>query len=189
MDDKTRRLIDKQQIEESLRAQFDFSLKGRRERYLEARPVGIVPMTHFAAVSAECTELYRDGHFYGSISLAQSVAEAIARFLCEKNGWKAARVFEKNVATLAARKVIDEPTQEIFFTIWERRDDFHHLNPNVPTDHAELERLARDAARRLVDLEIKVFRFRIVGGKLHLENPNLWPREGDHVDVFLNLAP
>ena len=189
MDDKIRRFIDQKETEDSLRAEFEFSLPARIERSLEAKPAGIVPFTHFAAVSAECTRLYRDGHFYGCVSLAQSVAEAIARFLCEKNGWKPARAFEKNVATLVGRKVIDEPTQRIFLTIWEKRNDFHHLNSNVPTDSAELERLAREVVPCLVDLEGRVFRFRIVDGKLHPEDPKLWPRDGDHVDVYLNLVP
>ena len=96
MDDKTKKLVDKAQTEDTLKQEFALTLDQRAKRYLELRPHGIIPNSHFAAVSAECHSLYRDGHFYGTISLAQSVTEALIKFLCEKNGWKPNKDFEKN---------------------------------------------------------------------------------------------
>ena len=72
--------------EDGIKQEFEQTLSSRVERYLKVKPHGIVPLTEFAPVSAECTLLFRDGHFYGSIALSQAVAEAIAKFLCQKNG-------------------------------------------------------------------------------------------------------
>ena len=86
--------------QDGIRQEFDQTLSARVERYLKVRPHGIIPLTEFAPVSAECALLFRDGHFYGSIALSQAVAEAIVKFLCQKNGWKPKKSFEKNIAKL-----------------------------------------------------------------------------------------
>ena len=109
---------------------------------MKVKPLGVVPLTEFAPVSAECTFLFRDGHFYGAISLSQAIAEAIAKFLCQKNGWKPNKNFEKNVAKLQTRQFISPEMKNKFFRLWEKRDDYHHLNPNIEIDREKLEALA-----------------------------------------------
>jgi len=79
-------IIQKKIIEDSLKQELEQTLSSRVQRYLKVKPHGIVPYTQFAPVSAECALLFRDGHFYGCIALSQAVAEAIVRFLCQKNG-------------------------------------------------------------------------------------------------------
>jgi len=60
----------------------------RIDRYLRAQHHGIVADTPFAPASAECIDLFRDGHFYGAISLCQAVGEALVRHMCRANRWK-----------------------------------------------------------------------------------------------------
>jgi hypothetical protein len=72
----------------------------RVDRYLRAQHHGIVADTPFAPASAECIDLFRDGHFYGAISLSQAVGEALVRHMCRSNQWKPAENFEENVRTL-----------------------------------------------------------------------------------------
>ena len=88
MDEITKKTVEKARIKDTLEQEFTLTLDQRVNRSLELKPHGIIPNSHFAAVSAESHDLYRDGHFYGTISLTQAVAEALARFLCQKNGWE-----------------------------------------------------------------------------------------------------
>ncbi|MGD0238271.1 MAG: hypothetical protein ABSC55_27525 [Syntrophorhabdales bacterium] len=92
--------------EDGIKQEFEQTLSSRVERYLKVKPHGIVPLTEFAPVSAESTLLFRDGHFYGCIALSQAVAEAITKFLCQKNGWKPKKNFEENVTRLQTRQFI-----------------------------------------------------------------------------------
>jgi hypothetical protein len=78
--DKMERII----AADGMKQEFEQTLSSRVERYLKVKPHAIAPLTEFAPVSAECTLLFRDGHFYGSIALSQSVAEGIVNFLCQK---------------------------------------------------------------------------------------------------------
>jgi len=86
-------LMQQKFTEDSIEQEFEQTLSSRVQRYLKVKPHGIVPYTKFASVSAECALLFRDGHFYGCIALSQAVAEAIVRFLCQKNGWKPKKEF------------------------------------------------------------------------------------------------
>lgn len=98
----------------------------RADRYLRAQHHGIVAATPFAAASAECINLFRDGHFYGAISLSQAVGEALVRHMCRANNWKPAENFEENVETLKRRGFIDDSVRAEFLKLWEQRDDYHH---------------------------------------------------------------
>ncbi|MFH1628722.1 MAG: hypothetical protein ABIE47_08365 [Pseudomonadota bacterium] len=160
--------------ENGIKQEFDQTLSSRVERYLKVKPHGIVPLTKFAPVSAECTLLFRDGHFYGAIALSQAVAEAIAKFLCQKNGWKPKKSFEENVEKLEIRQFITKHMKEKFLSLWEKRDDYHHLNPTIETDRQKLESLAYKKVSLLKKIESEVFKFSIVDGKLVPENRKYW---------------
>ena len=140
--------MDKQELwqrvfaEDAIKQEFVQTLSSRVERYLKVKPHGMVPFTEFAPVSAECTLLFRDGHFFGCIALSQAVAESVARFLCQRNGWKPKKNFEENVATLHIRKLISGDMKDRFLRIWQKRDDYHHLNSTIETDRNKLEALA-----------------------------------------------
>jgi hypothetical protein len=174
--------------EDGIKQEFEQTLSSRVERYLKVKPHGIVPLTEFAPVSAECTLLFRDGHFYGSIALSQAVAEAIAKFLCQKNGWKPKKNFEENVAKLQTRQFISNGMKDKFLRIWEKRDDYHHLNPTIETDREKLEALAYEKVLLLKEIESEVFKFSIVDGKLVPENRKYWVlQQNGTVPVFLKL--
>jgi hypothetical protein len=83
----------------------------RVARYLRARHHGIIADTPFAPASAECLKLFRDGHFYGTISLSQAVGEALVRHMCHSNLWKPAENFQKNVRKLKHRNFIGAPSK------------------------------------------------------------------------------
>ena len=134
---------------------------------------------------------FRDGHFYGCIAMTQAVAEALVRFLCERNLWKPAKVFETNVENLRKRGVISDGLKDSFLKIWEKRNDYHHLNNNVERDRQVLEELAREKASLLAKVENEVFHFTVVEGKLVPEQPKYWDASsgpGSH-NVFLSPNP
>lgn len=180
-------LIQQKQIEDSIKQEFEQTLSDRAARYLHVKPHGIIPYEHFSAASAECSLLFRDGHFYGCIALTQAVIESLARFLCQRNSWKPAKKFEKNVEKLSARNVISGKLKKSLLRIWEKRDDYHHLNPNVEVDRQALEELAREKVRLLAEVESEVFRFTVADGKIIPEQPKYWKGSGNQ--VFLRLGP
>lgn len=174
--------------EDGIKQELEQTLSSRVERYLKVKPHGIVPLTEFAPVSAECTLLFRDGHFYGSIALSQAVAEAIVKFLCQKNGWQPKKSFEENVAKLETRQFISGDIKDKLLRIWEKRDDYHHLNPTIETDRQKLEALAYEKVLLLKEIESEVFKFSVVDGKLVPENSKYWDlRQNETVSVFLRL--
>ncbi len=180
--------MQKAMTEDGIKQEFEQTLSSRVERYLKVKPHGIIPSTEFAPVSAECTFLFRDGHFYGAIALSQAVAEAIVKFICQKNGWKPKKNFEGNVLKLETRQFISKTMKEKFLSLWEKRDDYHHLNPTIETDRQKLEALAYEKVAILKEIESEVFKFSIVDGKLVPENRKYWSVQANGtVPVFLRL--
>ncbi len=160
----------------------------RIDRYLEARHHGIVADTPFAPASAECIALFRDGHFYGAISLSQAVGETLVRHMCRSNQWRPAENFEENVRKLKQRNFIDESIEAEFMQLWDQRDDYHHLNPTVARDRTTLEELALGKIRALGEIERFVFAWAPseVAGSIRLLRPRYWPDKKDgRVSVFL----
>lgn len=174
--------------EDGIKQEFQQTLSSRVERYLKVKPHGIIPFTEFAPVAAECSSLFRDGHFYGAIALSQAVGEGIAKFLCQKNGWKPKKSFEENVVKLETRNFISKTMKEKFLSLWEKRDDYHHLNPSIETDRQKLEALAYEKVAILKEIESEVVKFSIVDGKLVPENRKYWSvQPNGTVPVFLRL--
>lgn len=171
---KTLDLQQKLYTEDGIKQEFEQTLSSRVERYMKVKPHGIGPLTIFAPVSSEIPRLFRDGHFYGSISLSQAVAEAIAKFLCHKNGWKPKKKYEQNVSKLHTRNFISIDLKKKFLEIWKNRDDYHHLNDTIETDHIKLENLAHEKILLLKEIESEVFKFAIVNGTIVPENPKYW---------------
>jgi len=157
-------------------------------RYIRARHHGIVADTPFAPASAECIELFRDGHFYGAISLSQAVGEALVRHMCRSNQWRPAENFEENIRKLRERDFIDAAIESELLRLWEKRDDYHHLNPTVARDRATLEELALTKIRALGEVERFVFAWAPseTPGAIRLLRPQYWPDKKDgRVGVFL----
>jgi len=182
-------LIQQKQVEENILQECEASVKERAQRYLKVRPHGVIPATHFAAVSAEITHLFRDGHFYGCIALSQSLAEALVRFICECNSFKPGKDYEKNVEKLLKRSFITTELKKAFSEIWRKRNDYHHLNPQIEKDRGKLEKLALKKVRLLKEIEKTIFEFTIINGAIRPKNPKYWKLKGNHTEVFLRLYP
>jgi hypothetical protein len=191
MDEETKReLFQRAQTANSIKQEFEQTLSERVERYLQVKPHEIIPNAPFAVPSAECSLLFRDGHFYACIALVQAVAEAIVRYVCDIDFRKHDKVFEKNVEKLHTRKFIDDKLQEILLKIWEERDDYHHLNSSVKSDRDTLEKLAKEKACLLVEIESEIFKFSFGNdGSIIPKYPKYWKIRGNQAEVFLRLEP
>jgi hypothetical protein len=191
MDEKTKReLYQRALTTDSIRQEFEQTLPERVERYLQVKPHGIIPNAPFAVPSSECSFLYRDGHFYACIALVQAVAEAIVRYICDIDFRGHDRVFEKNVEKLYKRKFISDKLRKSLLKIWEKRDAYHHLNPNVEFDRQTLEKLAKEKARLLFEVESEIFKFsRGKDGSIILKYPKYWKISGGRAEVFLRFEP
>jgi len=180
--------IEKFYTKDLIKQEFEQSLSARVERYMKVKPHGIVPLTKFAPVSAESTYLFRDGHYYGAIALSQVVAEAIVKFLCEKNSCNLNKDFEKNIKTLHKRKLIQDELKDKFLKIWKNRHDYHHLNPAIETDRGKLEDLAYSKILLLKDIESEIFKFSYVDGKIKPDKAKYWDiQENGTIPIYLKL--
>ena len=174
-------------MREHLQARFAAQLDSMVERHLAVTPHGVVPNHHFAAASAECIDCFRSGHFIACVTLVQAVAEGIARLVCLKTAIRTRSDQNQRVHRLRTANIVSAVCATAFQDISAaQRDDFHHMNPAVPTHHRVLEELAKKALRDLATIEAEVFAFDIVAGRLQPKNPLLWDigPEGT-VPVFL----
>src|SRR4030043_517770 len=191
MDEEAKReLFQRAQTTGSLKQEFEQTLPERVERYLQVKPHQIIPNAPFTVPSTECSLLFRDGHFYACIALVQAVAEAIVRYICDIDFGRHDKVFEKNVEKLYTRGFIDDKLQKALLKIWEKRDDYHHLNSNVKSDRDTLEKLAREKTCLLVEVESEIFKFSFGNdGSIILKYPKYWKITGNQAEVFLRLEP
>lgn len=95
--------------------------------------------------------------------------------------------FEKNVLTLQRRQLISAKLQEQLLKIWEKRNDYHHLNPNIEQDRQQLQSMAGEKLKLLQAVESQIFEYRIADGKLVPSHPKYWDVNGDQVQVYLRL--
>jgi hypothetical protein len=165
-------------------------LAGRAERAARTNVHGIIPNHFFAAASSECRDVFIDGHYYACISLAQAVAEGLASFLGDFHHVGAKKDPVQRVRRLCAKGAITKGALDTFLRIWGNdRNTFHHVNRDIPTDHAELERRAEECVRSLFEIESEVFAFDIVDGKIAPKKPAYWPKlDQEHLEVFLRLS-
>ena len=182
-------IIRQKQIEDSIKQDFDQTLQDRVARYLQVRHHEVIPDMHFAAASAECNLLFRDGYFYACIALAQAVADALVRFLCEVEFGKHGNSFKQNVEKLSVRGFISDKLKESFLEIWDMRNEYHHLKPDIETDRHELEDLARKKIQYLAKIEGEIFHFTNIDGNFVPEKPKYWKKSGEQVNVYLKIDP
>jgi hypothetical protein len=182
--DKVNGILEKKLIGDSIRQEIESSLEERINRYLEAKPHGIIPNQHFASASSECSKVYRDGHFIACISLVQAVAESLVKFVCQTNGMKPSSNFERNIKTLYKLNILPDDLKGEFENIWVDRDNYHHLNPEVENDFMKLYQLAKKKLKSLVKLEKYFFDFTTSNGKINPKYPKYWTNT---IGVFLRL--
>lgn len=185
---KINELVAKTQTKDTLRQLFEGTINARVKRWLEVKPHNIIPNSHFAAVSMEPYELYRDGHYYGAISLSQSVAEALVRFICAKNGGSFSS-YENALQKLKSKKIISTPLFDLFTAIREGRNDYHHLNPTIENERQALESLAKEKVQALQAIEGEVFAYAANQGKIKPLHPQYWDADATKgtMQVYLRI--
>ena len=169
-------------------ASFEAGLDQAAKRAGESRVLGIIPYQYFSGASSECREMFIHGHFYGCISLAQAVAQALARLAARKNGVRVTKDLPTLVRRLLDASLVSDKTAEALIEIWgEDRNRFHHLNEDVELSHSALQTRAAECVEGLHTVESELFAYEIVGAKLWAQKPAYWPRQGPNAQVFLRF--
>ncbi len=186
--EKVLKAIKQSKLEESLRGDFLATLNERISRYEELDFIKLTPNTHFAVVSAECINLYRDGYFLACIALCQAVAEAIVRLMCERNNFSSvSQEYKVNIGNLLKRR-IQPDCNALFKEIWEDRNNYHHLNPIILTEKTKLQDIAKIKIVTLHQIESKVFEFDVISGAISPRYPKYWDFNRDGMlEVFLRF--
>lgn len=183
--------IRRQMVSDDLRGSLEATIEQRVDRYLEVSHQPITPNPHFAAASAECIRLYTDGYFLSTVMVTQAVAEAIRRFVLERNEIKPDDGMDgQEVAKLLATKgIISSSCADAFNRIWSSfRNDIHHMNPKVAT--IDSLALAKRNIQDLAAIEREIFSFEVHDGKIVPLNPKYWDIGADGTTgAFLRFSP
>ena len=134
-----------ERLKQRIAGEISRTLDERARRLGRVESLVLVPNGVFAAPSGECIDLFRDGHYYGCISLAQAVTEAIVRHVWQVKSRKkrsAEGEFGSNLDFLRKKCFIDDAIRDKIAAIWEDRNSFHHLNLCLESDRRDLEELA-----------------------------------------------
>src|SRR5262245_29765406 len=167
-------------VEQSLKETFNVRLAAQVERQLRSRVQSIIPHAFFSAASAECREMFVAGHYYGCITLSQSLAEALARFVAEKSHIKASKDLRKNVEKLLRRNLISEEVKNALLAIHGKdRNDFHHLNSKVQQDYRKLEARAEECLSLVYIVESDLFAYDLNDGLLVPKYRKYWNIRSD----------
>jgi len=186
--EEVQKAIKRHRLQDRLQQDFLASIDDRISRYLELDFGQVVPNTHFAPITIECILLYRDGYFFACIALCQAVAEALLRFMCERNDIRN-KGFETNIRNLSKLKDNIHPDWiKMLKRVWKNRNDYHHLNPDVPTEEEKLKEIAKDKIVSLLDVESKVFAFEWVDGRIKRTYPEYWlENDGGLLNSYLRF--
>lgn len=165
-------------IENQIRAEDARTLTDRASRALQICRSFIIPMGPFALPSAECARLFRDGHFYGCISLAQAVTDAIIRHVYWAEFPDADRsIFGKlhqRLGELRRNNRIGDAANDAVEQIWRHRNDFHHLDPKTQIGERKLEEIAIEALTLLARIEEEFFSYSLKEGAISPDKPQYW---------------
>lgn len=174
-------------VEDSFRQEFDEILPRMVNRSIRLPIQTLGPAQYFARPTLECRKMFVHEHFFGCISLAQAVAEGIARFLLEKNPSIVLEVTDNHEAVInvlqhnsssavisplafAAFKRIREPRKNK-----EDRNTFHHLLDDIELNPKKLEVRAEQCLLALHEIESEVFGYSVVDGRIVPKCPQYWP--------------
>lgn len=147
-------------IRKDLERDLELSIRNMIDRRRASRVQQIIPGAFFSAASRECRDMFVHGHFYGCITLAQSVAEGLSMFLYTKEGRNPDHDHHSRRRWLVANKIISADSFEAFKEIEGKdRNDFHHFNKDVLQDRFKLEDRAAQCVKCLYIIESDVFAF------------------------------
>ena len=91
---------------------------GRLDRVARTRVHELIPSHFFSPASSECRDAFIDGHYYACVSLAQAVAEALARFLNRFHHVGAKNDPQKLAYRLKNAGAISDTALNAFLRIW-----------------------------------------------------------------------
>src|SRR5262245_14478686 len=91
----------------------------------------------------------------------------------------------KGVTTLHREGVIGDDVKSKIDRIWERRNDFHHLDPSTAQGHRLLEELAREKLTLLSEVQAERFGYSLDEGSLRPNNPKYWDIQDGMARGFL----
>jgi hypothetical protein len=85
---------------------------------------------------------------------------------------------------------ISDTSLNAFLQIWGNdRNTFHHVNTDIPTDGAELERRAEECIASLYQIESELFAYTTDEGRIVPKNAAYWPQvDNEHLQVFLRAS-
>ena len=167
-------------LERDMRASFEAGLPRRLRRASRVRLQNFIPAHWFAGAASECVGMYIAGFFYGAISVAQAYVEALTRFLAEHHQVRVSNDVEKRCRGLHRKGLLSDQALDAAVAILAGRNDFHHLNREVPQDYRRLETHAEQCINHLHKIESEVFAYSFSDepGKLALKKPEYWPSGG-----------
>lgn len=179
--------IKRRRLQDDLRSSLEQSIDQRVDRYLEINHQWIIGNHYFAAASAECIKLYRDGYFISTVMVSQAVNEGIFKFVAERNSI-ARKSHEQLIKELMNGNIISEDCAEASKRIWGSfRNDLHHMNPKVAT--IPFEALAKRNLQDLSVIEKEIFDVDVNNGKLIPHQPKYWDVQNDGtVPTFLRSS-
>jgi len=166
-------------IEKELKSRYEAKLHYSVERAKSTKVVPVIPNHYFAASSSEIRDMFIDGFFIGTISLSQSVAEGLSKFLCKRKHLRCPKNHLTRVKKLSDEKIITQESKIAFELIEEGRDEYHHMNADIETDYSELESKAKSNVDCLFCIEEEIFGHSFNKGKLVPKNPEYWDIRSD----------
>lgn len=169
-----------------MRVTFESALPRRIERAAQVSLQHFIPAHWFSAAASDCANMFIDGYFYGTISIAQAYVEALSRFLIEHHRLRGSKDPLVRFRRLRDSHLISAASYGCAERIFSDRNDFHHLNKDVEQEYFALEARARQCVLDLHGIESEVFACTIQeSGALKPEHPEYWPRSGDQTLVQL----
>lgn len=160
-----------------MRASFDASPSHRVERASRVKLQNIIPAHWFSTAASECAGMYIAGYFYGAISVAQAYIEALSKFLAEHHYVRLAKDTEERCRRLHKKGFLSQTALEAALAVLDRRNDFHHLNRDVPQEYDQLQLRAEQCINHLhtIESEVYAYSFSNQPGNVALKNPEYWP--------------
>lgn len=172
-------------VSDHMRSYFDLRFDEQLERFGKVKIQNVLPIQFFSYALVECRDMFVASHYYGCISLCQSVVEGIAKFLIEMNDaeFKAKEVSTKIdggpytlANNLVRAGVLSQDAKDAFLRITgSDRNDYHHLNKEVQTDIELLEARALECLVALNVIESEVFAYDFNEGMIVPKIPKYWP--------------
>ena len=168
-------------IEKRMRASFEASLPGRINRATQIDLQNVIPAQWFAAAASECASMYISGFFYRTISGAQAYVEALYNFLGTHHQIGAKNDPLLRWKRLKKKNIVSKSAYDAACLIFDKRNDFYHLNEDVEQNSKKLECRAKECVNHIHTIESEVFAHSFDNGKIILHNPKYWP--GDNAEM------